>query len=118
MNKACDPSCKNCKGGAAQCPLFKERRGGRSICAVCGGDLISKDEQLREECIVAKVVEAKKVFRSYEAQFNAGDSMRSFSLRRLQGIIGDILDMEAGKPLLEGVAAPDEVPVADGAGND
>lgn len=70
---------------------------------ICGG--YPEREPIERILLGDRLADLKAACKAYKAQLQLDDPFRTFTLKRAQGILADMLDLEAGRGI-RGAAAP------------
>ena len=114
--EGCDPDCLCCRGGKA---VNWRVDGGwePQACGLCGG--YPPRRSMQNALLGDRLADLKQCCKAYAAQLALDDPLRTLTLQRAQGILRDLLDLEAGRatrsphmqsePLdVNGLKAPEE----------
>lgn len=93
-SKGCDPACLCCRGGLSR--TFRADGGFEpSACGFCGG--YPERTDLHYMLLRDRLDDLKQCCKAYGAQWKLKDPLRSLTLQRAQGLLQDMLDLEAGR---------------------
>lgn len=92
--EGCDPDCLCCRGGKAitwRTPSDWDN----PPCSLCGGcpPRVSTQRTLLGD----RLADLRQCCKAYKAQLALDDPLRTLTLQRAQGILRDMLDLEAGR---------------------
>lgn len=92
--KGCDPNCLCCRGGMAR--VWRTEGGWEpQPCGFCGG--YPPRSTMHEALLGDRLDDLKQCCKAYSAQLKLKDPLRTFTLQRAQGILADMLELEAGR---------------------
>lgn len=100
----CDPNCLCCRGGKATVWRTSAEDWYAQPCGICGG--YPEREPIERILLGDRLADLKAACKAYKAQLQLDDPFRTFTLKRAQGILADMLDLEAGRGIREAVAPP------------
>lgn len=92
--RGCDPNCLCCRGGLSR--TFRTDEGYEPFaCGFCGG--YPPRMAIHLALLEDRLDDLKACCKAYKAQLHLKDPLRTFTLKRAQGLLQDMLDLEAGR---------------------
>lgn len=99
--QGCDPDCLCCRGGLAR--IYRTDDGWQpAACGLCGGS--PPRSSLQAVLLGDRLEDLRQCCKAYKAQLALKDPLRTFTLKRAQGLLQDMLDLEAGRATRSPVA--------------
>lgn len=93
--QGCNPACLCCRGGKATVWRTNANGWEPQACGLCGG--YPEREPIHRVLLGDRLADLKACCKAYKQQLHLDDPLRTLTLKRAQGILQDMLDLEAGR---------------------